>query len=188
MASEDLDRPVEQVMWDEAVAYCQTLTEQQQTAGHIPEGWEYRLPTEAEWEYACRGGTTTRFSFGDALECGEECEFCSLIDQYTWWCGNNEPSYTKRVGQKLLNEWGLHDMHGNVLEWCQDWWSDSLPGGNVTNPKGSESGPYRVIRGGEWSLEARLCRSAYRGQGNGGNWFGHERGFGFRPVLAPTMQ
>ena len=178
---EDLDRPVEQVWWDDAVAYCQALTEQERAAGHLPEGWEYRLPTEAEWEYACRAVTTTRYSFGDALECHDGCGPCGLLDQYMWWCGNAEGS-THRVGHKLPTSWGLHDMHGNVWEWCQDWWSFNLPGGSLTDPKGPESGSGRVFRGGSWDRLARRCRSAIRG---GLIPDGLSADIGFRVVLAP---
>jgi len=177
----DRNRPVETVTWFDVVGYCQRLTEQEGAAGHLPEGWEYRLPTEAEWEYACRAGTTTRYSFGDALECSDDCEPCGLLEQYMWWCGNKKPFETKRVGLKLPNLWELHDMHGNVWEWCQDWWS-GLPGGSVTDPKGPESGSsYRVIRGGYWYGAARGCRSAYRA----GCLPDVILDVGFRAVLAP---
>ena len=177
----DLNRPVESVLWDDAVDYCQKLTRQEREAGHLSEEWEYRLPTEAEWEYSCRAGTTTRYSFGAAWDCDDGCDFCGLLDQYMWWCGNNEPNGTKRVGQKLPNPWGLYDMHGNVWEWCQNWWSDNLPGGSVTDPNGPELGSFRVFRGGYWVSIAWICRSA--GRFNGRPVFGFNF-FGFRPVLA----
>jgi formylglycine-generating enzyme required for sulfatase activity len=181
----DLDRPVVCVSWDEAVAYCQKLTEQERAAGRIGTNAVYRLPTEAEWEYACRAGTTTRFAFGDALGCDDGCEYCPLLDSYMCWCGNGG---RVRVGQKLPNPWGLYDLHGNVWEWCQDWLSDRLPGGSVTDPKGPDSGSLRVIRGGYWRVWggwdnlARDCRSAYR---YGSAPDGGDSGLGFRAVLAP---
>ncbi|HNQ90577.1 MAG TPA: formylglycine-generating enzyme family protein [Verrucomicrobiota bacterium] len=160
----DLDRPVEQVTWYEAVEYCNRLTAQERAAGRLPVGYEYRLPTEAQWEYACRAGTTTRYSFGDALECDDECGACPVADQYMWWCGNSGDQ-THRVGQKLPNPWGLYDMHGNVWEWCADWLQDSLPGGSVTDPTGPSSGSDRVARGGSWYYNGRSCRSANRYDG-----------------------
>jgi formylglycine-generating enzyme required for sulfatase activity len=182
---EDLDRPVERVSWDDAVAYCQKLTEQERTAGRLPTGYVYRLPTEAEWEYACRAGTTTRFSFGDALECEDGCEYCALLDSHMWWYINGGPG---RVGQKLPNPWGLHDLHGNVMEWCQDWF-DHYPGGMVVDPQGPTTGERCVFRGGyRWSVfDVRLgcvrsCRSAGRAYANPGSRFAH---CGFRAVLAP---
>ncbi len=180
----DLDMPVACVSWDDAVEYCQKLTEQEQTAGRLPAGYAYRLPTEAEWEYACRAGTTTRYSFGDALGCSDECEYCTLFDSYMWWCGNG---WAGRVGQKLANPWGLYDIHGNVAEWCQDWWGD-YPGGAVVDPQGPSAGSDRVIRGGRRWLNwlgprvlAGGCRSAYRFSGAQGRY----SDLGFRAVLAP---
>jgi formylglycine-generating enzyme required for sulfatase activity len=170
---EDLDRPVEQVSWGDAVAYCQKLTEQERTAGRLPTGYVYRLPTEAEWEYGCRAGTTTRFGFGDALGCDDVCEYCALLDSYMWWCGNSQGK-THAVGQKFHNPWGLHDLHGNVWEWCQDW-IDTYAGGSVVDPQGPPTGSFRVVRGGgTWrgwigSFDVAMnCRSAYRGQDPGG--------------------
>ncbi|MBK9140509.1 MAG: SUMF1/EgtB/PvdO family nonheme iron enzyme [Verrucomicrobia bacterium] len=178
----DLDRPVEQVSWNDAVAYCEKLTQQERAAGRLPEGYEYRLPTEAQWEYACRAGTTTRFSFGDALECDDGCGPCAIADQYMWWCGNSG-NQTHRVGQKLPNAWGLYDMHGNVWEWCADWYSDSYPGGTVTDPEGPSSGSLRVRRGGSWKHFGQDCRSANR------SWFhpsNSNRLLGFRAALVPV--
>ena len=185
---EDLDRPVEQVSWGDAVAYCQKLTEQERAAGRIGTNSVYRLPTEAEWEYACRAGTTTRYSFGDALGCSDGGDWCALLDSYMWWSGNGE-NETHPVGQKLPNPWGLYDLHGNVWEWCGDWWSDNLPGGTVIDPAGPDSGSECVIRTGDgspwgsWAGTAKACRSAYRNRQhpqNAWNW-----SFGFRVVLAP---
>jgi formylglycine-generating enzyme required for sulfatase activity len=128
----------------------------------------FRLPTEAEWEYACRAGTTTRFSFGDALECAESDEdYCELADKYMWWRGNNTYGGnvygTKEVGLKLPNRWGLYDMHGNVWEWCSDWYIDPYSRGDQVDPIGPQSGSSRVLRGGDWGYYAWDCRSAYRG-------------------------
>ncbi len=166
------NKPVEQVSWHDAVAYCAKLTEKEKAAGRLPVGYEYRLPTEAEWEYACRAGTTTAFSFGDDV---------SKLGEYAWY-GGNSSSTTHPVGKKKPNGWGLYDMHGNVWEWCQDWYGN-YPGGSVTDPQGPATGSYRVERGGYWRSFAGHCRSADRnGYGPGSRY----RGLGFRPVLAPA--
>jgi formylglycine-generating enzyme required for sulfatase activity len=144
--------PVERVSWNDAVAYCQQLTARERGAGRLPAGWEYRLPTEAQWEYACRAGTRTRFSFGDSN---------AALGQYAWYTANSG-SRTRPVGGKLPNGWGLYDMHGTVSEWCLDWFSRNLPGGRVTDPVGPISGSERVFRGGCWNDGAELCRSACR--------------------------
>jgi formylglycine-generating enzyme required for sulfatase activity len=145
-------RPVEYVTWNEAMEFCKRLTEAEHRAGRLPEGYQYTLPTEAQWEYACRAGTTTRFNTGDSD---------SDLGRAGWYSANSEQS-TKHVGGKAPNAWGLYDMHGNVYEWCADWYG-SYPGGSVTDPRGPNSGSSRVIRGGSWSDTARGCRSAGRG-------------------------
>jgi formylglycine-generating enzyme required for sulfatase activity len=134
----------------------------------------YRLPTEAEWEYACRAWTSTRFSYGD------DPGYTNLTD-YAWYF-DNSGGMTHPVGQKLPNLWGLYDMHGNVWEWCQDWWSDNLPGGIALDPQGPATGSYRVFRGGGWSGDGGLCRSAIRGDIGP---FPRSSEAGFRVVLAP---
>jgi formylglycine-generating enzyme required for sulfatase activity len=177
-----LSRPVEGVSWDDAAAYCAALTEREREAGRIATNSVYRLPTEAEWEYACRGWTSTRFSYGD------DPEYTNLTN-YAWYVNNSE-GQTHPVGEKLPNAWGLYDMHGNVFEWCQDWFGD-YPGGIALDPQGPaipspKWGSFRVIRGGSWCDEdwwacARCCRSAGRlhdSPAAGG-------GIGFRAVLAP---
>ncbi len=125
----DLTRPVEQVNWDDAVAYCAALTERERAAGRITANCVYRLPTEAEWEYACRAGTSTRFSYGDDPTYAQ-------LTLYAWFSENSGNPWdwegtrasTFPVGLKLPNPWGLYDMHGNVWEWCSDVWVDHLPG------------------------------------------------------------
>jgi formylglycine-generating enzyme required for sulfatase activity len=154
----DLTRPVEQVSWDDAVAYCAALTERERLAGRIAPNSVYRLPTEAEWEYACRGWTSTQFSYGD------DPEYTNLTN-YAWYYHNSDWQ-THPVGQKLPNPWGLYDMHGNVWEWCQDWFSE-YSGGVAVDPQGPDTGSYRVIRSGYWGywndcVNARHCWSAYR--------------------------
>ena len=143
--------PVETVSWADAVEFCRKLSAMpaEKTAGHV-----YRLPTEAEWEYACRSGTTTAYGFGDDA---------SRLGDYGWFGGNSDSS-THPVGEKKPNAWGLYDMHGNVWEWCQDWYGE-YPSGSATDPTGATSGSIRVSRGGMLGHIARYCRSAYR------NWF-----------------
>ncbi len=163
------DLPVEQVSWEECMEFGRKLTERM--TEKIPEGYEFRLPTEAEWEYACRAGTTTQWSFGDAE---------SELGKYGWFDGN-AGGKTHPVGEKLPNPWGLYEMHGGVWEWCLDWFG-AYPGGRVTDPKGAANGSLRVCRGGSWDGSAGDCRSAFRsGLGPGYRWFS----LGFRLVLAP---
>jgi formylglycine-generating enzyme required for sulfatase activity len=140
--------PVEQVWWENAVEFCKRLSElpEEKKAGRV-----YRLPTEAEWEYACRAGSKTAFYFGDDSE---------LIGAYAWHPANSGDQ-THPVGEKKPNAWGLYDMHGNVWEWCSDWYGD-YPEGAVTDPVGPEEGSYRVYRGGSWCYELAYCRSASR--------------------------
>jgi len=140
--------PVERVSWAEAVEFCGKLSAMpaEKTSGHV-----YRLPTEAEWEYACRSGTTTAYSFGDDA---------SRLGDYGWFRGNSDSS-THPVGEKKPNAWGLYDMNGNVWEWCQDRYG-VYPGGSATDPTGATSGSFRVCRGGGWFHFAGYCRSAYR--------------------------
>jgi formylglycine-generating enzyme required for sulfatase activity len=174
----DLSRPVEYVGWDGATVYCEALTQRERESGRIAANSVYRLPTEAEWEYACRAWTSTRFSYGD------DTGYMNLTN-YAWYAGNNQGS-TYPVGQKLPNPWGLYDMHGNVWEWCQDWWAESLPGGIALDPQGPTEGWVRVVRGGGWDVwgawdSPRLWRSAYRDYNPD-----YRDGFiGFRVVLAP---
>jgi formylglycine-generating enzyme required for sulfatase activity len=170
----DLSRPVESVSWFDATNYCGALTQRERAAGRIATNSVYRLPTEAEWEYACRGWTSTRFSYGD------DPGYTNLTD-YAWY-GANSGGMTHPVGQKLPNPWGLYDMHGNVWEWCQDWFSDYLPGGIAVDPQGPVSGSYRVFRGGIWDFSASYCRSAYRNNRYPDGRYLH---IGFRVVLAP---
>jgi formylglycine-generating enzyme required for sulfatase activity len=172
----DLHRPVERVSWNDAVSYCATLTERERLAGRIAPNSVYRLPTEAEWEYACRGWTSTRFSYGD------DSGYTNLT-HYAWYYQNSD-GQTHPVGQKLPNPWGLHDMHGNVFEWCQDWYGD-YPGGIALNPQGPAAGSFRVIRGGYWYdyVVPWYCRSAHRDSFH--PYPGNEGLIGFRAVLAP---
>ncbi len=137
-------RPVINVSWEDAMAYAVWLSEQT--------GQQYRLPTEAEWEYAGRAGRATMYSFGDDA---------SQLQEYAWYLENSK-NKTQPVGQKKPNAWGLYDMHGNVWEWVQDWYGE-YSSNSVVDPNGPDNGARRVIRGGGWSFVARSCRSAVRG-------------------------
>jgi|GEM_PF-716821 len=154
------------VHWDGATEFCKRLTDIDHKNGNLPAGESYRLPTEAEWEYACRAGTKTAFSFGD-----DEKQF----GEYAWFDGNAKNVGEKcahKVGLKKPNPWGLHDMHGNVWEWCSDWNGEELSSG--VDPAGPNRGSTRVLRGGSWWCIPGLCRSAFRNfldplNRNGGN-------------------
>jgi formylglycine-generating enzyme required for sulfatase activity len=172
----DLTRPVSSVSWPDATNYCWMLTQRELAAGRISAGSKYRLPTEAEWECAARAGTSTRFSYGDDLD------YTSLTN-YAW--QNLEDGLTVHpVGRKLPNPWGLYDMMGNVLEWCQDWLGP-LPGGVVTDPQGPPSNPVgdKVMRGGAFDFGTSFCRSASR-LGFGNHPALTDWNLGFRVVLA----
>jgi formylglycine-generating enzyme required for sulfatase activity len=159
--------PVEQVSWNDAVEFCKRLSElpEEKKAGRV-----YRLPTEAEWEYACRAGSKTAYSFGESSQ--------SLGD-YAWFNGNGN-FQTHPVGQKKPNAWGLYDMHGNVFEWCSDRLGE-YPKGAVSDPAGPEEGSYRVGRGGGWRYGAAYCRSAGR---NGYGPSARNDDCGFRVALS----
>ena len=184
----DLSRPVETVSWQDATNYCAQLTARERSAGRLPAGYGYRLPTESEWEYACRAGTTTAFHYGSALRSGManfhgyyEYPPCGGSTRY---CPNPSGIYlgrTTSVGSYVPNAWGLYDMHGNVWEWCQDWYG-TYPSGSVSDPQGAPTGSRRVIRGGDWDNYAIICRSAQRYYYNPTYRYYY---FGFRVVLAP---
>jgi formylglycine-generating enzyme required for sulfatase activity len=148
VSNENADIPVENVSWDDAVEFCKKLSDlpEEKKAGRV-----YRLPTEAEWEYACRAGSKTAYSFDD-----EE----GLLPEYGWF-KRNSSNRTHTVGLLESNAWGLYDMHGNVWEWCSDWYGE-YPKGAVSDPTGPCEGSFRVFRGGSWGSEAADCRSASR--------------------------
>ena len=145
------DRPVEKVSWNDAQVFLSQLNSIEQTAGRLPTGWEYVLPTEAQWEYACRAGTTTAYSWGNDIN--------STRANYNWDGGGtsgNDFKQTRDVGQYAANPWGFFDMQGNVWEWVSDWKANYLIGAQ-TDPEGPASGSLRVKRGGSWSDDGTPC-------------------------------
>jgi formylglycine-generating enzyme required for sulfatase activity/serine/threonine protein kinase len=160
------DLPVEQVSWNEAMEFCRKLTDRERQAGRLPAGFEYTLPTEAQWEYACRAKTT-----GD---------YAGSLDAMGWY-SENSGSKTCPVGTKQANAWGLCDMHGNVWEWCMDDWHGSYAGAPADGTRwGDGNGSYRVSRGGSWSNNASYCRSAFRLIRDPSSTHGN---LGFRPLV-----
>ena len=160
------DAPVEEVSWDQAMAFCKRLTERERAAGRLPAGYVFTLPTEAQWEYACRAGSTEAYA-------GEPADLA--------WYDDNSGGTTHPVATKQPNAWGFYDMSGNVYQWCLDWYG-KYPGGSVQDWSGPTSGRSRVLRGGSWYYSETYCRSAYRDFDPGfvGNILG------FRVALVPT--
>jgi formylglycine-generating enzyme required for sulfatase activity len=156
----DATLPVENVSWENVQAFIHQLNAKEG-------GTKYRLPTEAEWEYAARAGTTTAYSFGDDQR---------QLGEYGWY-SENSGSNTHLVGQKKPNAWGLYDMHGNIWEWVQDWYAPYDPAGSAVDPPGPSSGSVRGFRGGSWSGDPGYCRSASR---NRAKPDGHGDFLGFR--------
>ena len=154
--------PVETVSWPDAVEFCKKLS---QTTG-----MSVHLPTEAQWECACRAGSTTRFSYGDDDR---------KLGDYAWYV-KNSGAKSHPVGQKKPNDFGLYDMHGNTSEWCSDWYAESYADTNTADPAGPATGKTRVLRGGMWLNDPPVCRSARRSSYGPG-----ARGyvFGFRVVV-----
>lgn len=147
----DEDLPVENVTWEEAVTFCQRLSEM---TDERQQNRRYRLPTEAEWEYACRAGSAARYHYGD-----ED----AWLRRYAWFVSSQSDIRTLAVGQKAPNRWGFYDMLGNVAEWCSDWYAD-LRKEEQVDPTGPPTGNHHVIRGGSWSLANGPPRSAARGE------------------------
>jgi len=161
------DLPVGNVNFPEAEAYCRRLTDMGRRSGVLPADWEFRLPTEAQWEYACRAGTRTATAFGDRLSSRQ-----ANFKGKPYNGAEPGPSLNRAapVGSYLANAWGLHDMHGNIFEWCRDWYHLRLPGGTdpdlysaIGSATRSEHGDIsRVRRGGCWADDGWPCRSAFR--------------------------
>jgi sulfatase modifying factor 1 len=169
MANENDSIPMYFVSWDDAIEFCKRLTALEKTKGRIPEGYEYNLPTEAQWEFACRAGTTTATFAGPLNIQGRN---APVIDTIAWYNANSSINYSgkklgnsgagpRNTGEKKPNPWGLQDMPGNIWEWCRDWYG-VYPGGKVIDPVGPTSGTGRVNRGGSWGSGASASRSAGR--------------------------
>ena len=142
---------MEKVYWNDVTSFCEKLTEQESTAGRLPAGMAYQLPTEAQWEYASRAGRDTKWFFGDDP---------SKIGDYAWF-KDNAGAKSHPVEEKKPNPWGGYDIYGNVWEWCADWYG-TYPTGAVSDPVGPAGGSARVHRGGSWSSTAYGARSAIR--------------------------
>ncbi len=176
------DYPMYWVNWNEASEFCRLLTEHERSAGCLPTGYKYTLPTEAQWEYACRAGTSEALYSGDIVILGKR--NAPALDVIAWYGGNSSDGYEgmgqdtkdwkekqylggfagpREVGGKKPNGWGLYDMIGNMCEWCRDWYG-GYPSNPVTDPLGASSGSYRVLRGGSWYDAAKCCRPAFRGR------------------------
>ena len=161
------DLPVENVSWTEAMDFCRKLTERERAADRLPPGYIYTLPTEAQWEYACRAGQTGEVA-------------TDIIDAA--WHEQNSGATTHAVGTRKANAWGFHDMQGNAWEWCADWYADKLKGGSVSDPKGPAAGTNRVRRGGSFVIKPAFFRFTLRGKSEPDYRMFN---IGFRLALAP---
>jgi formylglycine-generating enzyme required for sulfatase activity len=182
------DLPVGNVNFAETESYCQALTDRSRRSGALPDGWEFRLPTEAQWEYACRAGTTTATAFGDRLS-STQANFKGK--PYNGAAPGPSLNRAAPVGRYPANAWGLHDMHGNTFEWCRDWYHARLPGGadpdlyaaKATAQRSEHGDISRVRRGGCWSDDGWPCRSAFRVRFEPERRYDH---IGFRVVIVQT--
>jgi len=170
--------PAQRIEWKEAKAWCAELTKRQHAHGSLPTGWEFTLPTEAQWEYACRAGTTTSLNNGKDVSAGNDEKACKHLDEIAWYL-NNSDRQPHPVGLKKPNAWGLHDMQGNVQEWCDDLYRPYPYGQNIPEPN-PEYAEFRSFRGGAWTCWAEGCRSASRRR-YAPDYFDH--GLGLRPAL-----
>jgi formylglycine-generating enzyme len=190
LGNEDDNLPMYFVSWNDAMEFCRMLTEREQAAGRLPSGYAYTLPTEAQWEYAARAGTTTATYAGPLVVQGRS---APVLDPIAWYGANTAEGYTGRavrngagprdVAQKQPNAWGLYDMYGNIWQWCRDWYAPELPGGSVTDPLGPATGTGHVNKGGSFGSGAADQRSARRAS----NPPPEESAYrGFRLALAPV--
>lgn len=185
-ANKPQNLPVEYVTWDEANDFCIKLTEQEKEQKWMRKGWAYRLPTEAEWEYAARAGTETPFAFGEHIIFEKQALYLPTDDDPLGVDGGKKWEFPQEVGKTEPNRFGLHDMHGNVAEWCLDWYKASYPGdGPLENPIGPSDGDKRVIRGGSFRDPSTGVRSASR---TGIRPSERNDYVGFRIVYAPQLK
>jgi formylglycine-generating enzyme required for sulfatase activity len=195
--------PMYFVTWREAMEFCARLNERARTEGWLPAGYAFTLPTEAQWEYACRAGSTEATYNGPLTRRGEN--HAPELDAIAWYAGNSSVGYRGRgwdtadwpekqypgglagvrtVAQKQPNAWGLHDMLGNVYEWCRDHPTPALPAKPVQDPVGAADGIDRVVRGGSWHSPPDFCRAAHRAWSNPDE---RSQFIGFRVALAPAV-
>ena len=167
MANQDGRLPMYFTSWNDAIQFCHKLNEKERAKGNLPGGYEYNLPTEAQWEYACRAGTTDATFAGPLLVTNR---IAPVLDSIAWYSGNSAVNYEgkklgnagpRNTGVKKPNAWGLQDMPGNIWEWCRDWYGP-YPGGAAIDPVGPPTGTARVCRGGSWGSGANDSRSANR--------------------------
>ena len=190
------------VNWRDAMAFCEKLNARARAEGTLPAGYEFTLPTEAQWEYACRAGTSDPTYAGPVLVLDDGS--APVLDVIAWHAGNSALGYQgpdwnaalpgkhpvggragpHAAGLKEANAWGFCDMLGNVYQWCRDFSAGALPGGSVTDPAGPKSGSDRIVRGGSWHSEPACCRSAYRAWNTPD---GRTQFIGFRLALAPKL-
>lgn len=192
LADEDNNLPMYFISWNDVMEFCKKLNERERATGHLPKGYEYNLPTEAQWEYACRAGTTDATYAGTLVVEGRR---APVLDNIAWYNANSPDGYAGKgfnvsgrtggprpVAQKQPNAWGLYDMAGNIWEWCRDWYG-TYPGGSLTDPGGPATGTDRVNRAGSFGSGPRDERSANRAKNPQAEASAYR---GFRLALCPV--